>query len=1514
MSSLHTVIQVAFNTSTGHWEEVAQSDVFNISIPAPAGITTHPYRFITKIRTVVGAGDPTFEYDTLASPTSHSFSSGTDFLSFTTETLDCYLTDGTTPDLVAFNLVTTKITVTNSSLTSGSIGNYTLYVTQGGTTNNDKTITATAVTRDQTQIEIAYDTDPTGSHHWVTRTWDSNLIPDGAYNFPSGTALWDLPVAYVRHIKVLDTIDLPTGAGLIEGYANITGWYETPISTSAGWITTSTSSKVLYNQAGTQVSASATLLFINITASHSNLDASSYTLHVNPLGGTPGITDKTKLVDITAKTPVTITQDYLLPADNNSAYSFSPSLVGGKSGGTWSATGLPSDYSITPAGTIEDLASTRATRTLTQGATTDTVILTYTIHDPDNYMPYVATKTFTNGFRRYALQYSGNPSSTNLTTGIVGHPYSDVAGIKIIGDTQLSVTGTYYNAHKPTNWDGAHTLSQGLFTSNDAGTGTGIVVASDLITGSGNVVTTVDIQITVDGGGSAIVLPSGTSSFHVVRAFTIPIGTASSGFTVSPAVMTTRSAVVGGEVAATIGLQAFGSFGFADPTSKYTVTNPGYNGTVANTLFDGTYPGSGGLSDYDYVWIPLKTTATNGTYYVQFTRETTSVVLPITINNSIDTGTTAQIANVNYPGYSDPSPSTVSVTPYTFYKDSIGNVSLPLDVSQSFSVAVNTAGAHVIPPVGFFKLTPASGAGDDLTVLNYIDVYDGSGNPNAFHVIQGNSCTVKFKDGVTASSPVVATNYNGTAYLDFVTYSDGSVTGLRRAIISVKKSHSILTVNPGSITTPVVGTPVSQTFTTTGASVGTLHYSITGAGLGYFNSPTINELTGLFTGTPNSATAAYAFNVNVHDSASPTNNTGVATISGHIDPAGADPLISNIAPAAFDGNVTRSIVITGTNFGATSGTNLIQIYQPGVLYSQTTLTATAESSTQITVTYTGGQAGFVGNGAIAVTRIADGKTTSGAVSVTSSSTATITSVDTPSTTAAGSSVILTIRGTGFNGGYIGYKAYGAGTYTQYPVTVSGTTAATSTGLIPLGPQGTATVYYIQGNGTPASGAIPLTITAASLTTVTLTDTDSFIPYVGSSTQGTPTDITITRNALRHFQLSANVAATYSLGGTTLPVGFTFDGVTGIITGTATSSSVTTTFAVTANSSKTVYYRFVITGGPLTMPAQNFVVHVGEVGVSKTIVTSGGTGTVSFTMQAGSGSLPSSLALNSNGTITGNVDATTLQDYTFKAVATDQAYPAVSVTADITVTLAEAYTNPIIVNLTPSVGAISGGTPVTLNVTDIRPGFIVNIGGSVATIVSQALSNYAGPIVISTPAHALGPVNVTITNTDGRVSPAVVFTYSNIVAPYFIALSPLPYGPFAGNQQLVLTGQNFIDGMTVTFGTNNYGTGWTTSNVEVISSTLAHVKTPAYTGSGTQTIKQIVDLVLANGGESTVITGGYNYMPPPTIAAVTPPTGPSAGGTTVYITGSNFFDTPTGLKPRVFIGAVEIPAERITLIK
>ena len=100
------------------------------------------------------------------------------------------------------------------------------------------------------------------------------------------------------------------------------------------------------------------------------------------------------------------------------------------------------------------------------------------------------------------------------------------------------------------------------------------------------------------------------------------------------------------------------------------------------------------------------------------------------------------------------------------------------------------------------------------------------------------------------------------------------------------------------------------------------------------------------------------------------------------------------------------------------------------------------------------------------------------------------------------------------------------------------------------------------------------------------------------------------------------------------------------------------------------------------------------------------------------------------------------------------------------------------------------------------------------------------------------------------------------------------GPTAGGTSVTIMGTNFATGATVTFGTA------AATNVVVVNATTITATTPAGS-AGAVTVKVTV------GTQSGSLTNGFTYAAIPGVTTVSPNNGPTAGGTAVTITGSNF---------------------------
>jgi large repetitive protein len=212
----------------------------------------------------------------------------------------------------------------------------------------------------------------------------------------------------------------------------------------------------------------------------------------------------------------------------------------------------------------------------------------------------------------------------------------------------------------------------------------------------------------------------------------------------------------------------------------------------------------------------------------------------------------------------------------------------------------------------------------------------------------------------------------------------------------------------------------------------------------------------------------------------------------------------------------------------------------------------------------------------------------------------------------------------------------------------------------------------------------------------------------------------------------------------------------------------------------------------------------------------------------------------------------------------------------TATLSGAYTyvaTPSLTDVSPNEGPSTGGQSVTLTGTNFRSGMPVRFGGTLASLASVHPSGTLA--TVTTPAHLAGVVAVSVTTPGGSASLPTGYTY--VDAPTLTAVAP-QVGPTAGGQSVTLMGTGFRTDMQVWFG----GDLATLGSVDP-AGTSATVTTPAHAAI-------VVDVAVMTPGGSDTLHGGYTYVVAPTLTAVSPGNGPTAGGTSVTITGTHLSGT------------------------
>jgi hypothetical protein len=199
-----------------------------------------------------------------------------------------------------------------------------------------------------------------------------------------------------------------------------------------------------------------------------------------------------------------------------------------------------------------------------------------------------------------------------------------------------------------------------------------------------------------------------------------------------------------------------------------------------------------------------------------------------------------------------------------------------------------------------------------------------------------------------------------------------------------------------------------------------------------------------------------------------------------------------------------------------------------------------------------------------------------------------------------------------------------------------------------------------------------------------------------------------------------------------------------------------------------------------------------------------------------------------------------------------------------------YNTPAISAISPSAGPPTGGTIVTVT------GF--NFGAT-STVMFGSTPAPSFTVNSSTQITATSPAgtsyhNISVTN-PGGTSPAVTadqFTWYATAA--VSAISPSG-GPLSGGTTVTVSGSGFTGVSAVYFGSTP-AQSFTFNNDGNLSAVA-----PAGTGSHDVTV------VNSLGTSRTSSADVFTWYSVPAITAISPSSGPSVGGTTVTITGTNF---------------------------
>lgn len=208
-------------------------------------------------------------------------------------------------------------------------------------------------------------------------------------------------------------------------------------------------------------------------------------------------------------------------------------------------------------------------------------------------------------------------------------------------------------------------------------------------------------------------------------------------------------------------------------------------------------------------------------------------------------------------------------------------------------------------------------------------------------------------------------------------------------------------------------------------------------------------------------------------------------------------------------------------------------------------------------------------------------------------------------------------------------------------------------------------------------------------------------------------------------------------------------------------------------------------------------------------------------------------------------------------------------------------SPTLSSLSPSSGTSSGGTPVTITGSNLLATTLVKFGSTDITNFTIVNDNQ---VIVTSPSKSSGPGPAPLVRVVTPVAPpsnTLSYQYYDL-SPSISSISP-NFGSTSGGTPVTITGSNFY-GIT-TAGLIIGGTS--TTKFTVYSDSRIDAIMPAHTAG-------VVDITaVAVNGTSGTLSSGFTYYGAPTIDTVTPSAGKVAGGDTVTITGSNFFD---GISP------------------
>jgi hypothetical protein len=476
----------------------------------------------------------------------------------------------------------------------------------------------------------------------------------------------------------------------------------------------------------------------------------------------------------------------------------------------------------------------------------------------------------------------------------------------------------------------------------------------------------------------------------------------------------------------------------------------------------------------------------------------------------------------------------------------------------------------------------------------------------------------------------------------------------------------------------------------------------------------------------------------------------------------------------------------------------------------------------------------------------------------------------PTSGAAGTTVPITLTGTGFAAGST--------------LTISGTGVTASSVTVVSATQITATLAL-----SGAAGAYTIAVASSAATTNPVTFTVN---------PGPPTLTAISPNSgAPGATVPVTLTGTNFVKGATVAVSGT--GVTASAVTLVNATQLTATFTLAAGS--TGAHNVTVTTPSGTTATVPFTVNPPAPTLTSVSPSTGLSGaTVPVTLTGTNFATGATVGVTGTGVTVSNLKVVSATQITASLALTGAASAhSLSVTTAGGTSNTEPFTvnasTPALTSVSPASAPVGSSVNVTLTGSNLTSGSTLNISGSGVSSTNVTVVNSTTITARLTVNGSAGAHTLSVASSAGTTN-GVTFTATD-TTPTLTAIDP-PAGVIGSTVNVALTGTNFAAGSNLTIS----GTGITAKNVTVVSAT----KITAQLTVGGTAVTHTIAVTGSNGTSNTVNFGATLGLP--TVTAISPNSAATGTTANVTLTGSNFVSGST-----LQISGTGVTASKVTVV-